>query len=183
MSFSIMLTILLAFSAPHPGAGAAVPLEWEVVDGAVAYMVDVQTADGRSVVSRRVEETRMTVTLGEGSYRIRIGVFNRFDKLEVSTDWVPLNVEKPRMPFPWELSVKQAARASGWKGTSLGKGPFGRCQGFSEKRWHRHRRGNCVTGGEGITFDISTGDARLENTHCWWKTREDCPPGRLINFV
>ena len=85
-------------------------IRWEAVDGAAAYRIEVRR-DGQSFISTETEATELKLNLAPGPYEYRIGVLNPFGGAVSDSGWIPLRVERARIPY---FRVK--APSSVWEG-------------------------------------------------------------------
>jgi hypothetical protein len=82
-------------------------LHWDGDSNAWCYEVTVQTTDGADVISTRVTEPSLRLTLGPGNYRYRIVYYNLLHKPEVELPWQEFEIVKAEMP-----AVRQHAPTS-----------------------------------------------------------------------
>jgi hypothetical protein len=99
-TFSFLLIAVLffldsLFAANRGDLGAKpVELKWEEVDGAIKYKVVIKDIHGKTIIDKYVEDSSAEVKLSSGTYRIRIGVVNKFNKLSTWSDWENFQVLK-----------------------------------------------------------------------------------------
>ncbi len=89
---SALLILFSVYSVPgysreESGNSTKVDFKWESVDWAIAYEVEIKDVSGSVVLKRRVKENMIEFRLPPGKYSIRIGVYDRFDKLAAWSDW------------------------------------------------------------------------------------------------
>lgn len=100
-SFLIMITAL-AVIAPTTAALAqekekkekAIRIKWESVEGIIKYMVQMKNAEDAVVLDRTVATSYIDFLLPPGSYKIRIGAINKFEKVSFWTDWENVEIRK-----------------------------------------------------------------------------------------
>ena len=73
-------------------------LEWQAVEGASFYLVEIKT-EGVILYSLKTEEPFLPLFLTPGEYKVRISVFNKFEKLSSRSDWAPLTVFPSPQPL------------------------------------------------------------------------------------
>lgn len=69
-------------------------IEWEPVEGAGGYDIEVTTASGAPTLVKRLGagETSVDLNLPAGKYRFRISTLNKFLRADSTSDWVPFTV-------------------------------------------------------------------------------------------
>lgn len=73
-------------------------IEWERVEEAIAYQIEIKDASGKVIFTKKVEDTYLDFKLPEGKYILRIGVINKFKKISAWSDWSDLLVKLPPKP-------------------------------------------------------------------------------------
>lgn len=73
-------------------------INWESVDGAVKYQVQVMDARSAMVLDRIVDTNSIKFTVPEGNYRMRVGAINIFDKVGAWSDWSDLAIVRKEAP-------------------------------------------------------------------------------------
>jgi hypothetical protein len=91
------------------------PLEWEAVQGAGSYLVEVQDFHRQPVLSRTVSTPSLTVKLLPGQYFLRLTTLNRFMKSEGASDWLPIHIYYDHPPLL--SSFSPAAMMTGQSGS------------------------------------------------------------------
>lgn len=71
-------------------------IEWEDVEGAVKYEVQIKNQSGSIVVREVVTSPRIAFSLKPGKYQLRIGSVNKFNKVSSWSDWQPIEIKKSR---------------------------------------------------------------------------------------
>ena len=164
--------LLLFFTAVFfpGGAGGAlqnpapvndgVKIEWQSVEDAAGYQVEVETNEGTQILSTRVAGNYYRYELAEGQYRVRVGAINRFDKVDVYSEWFRLSVVKALKPGITGLSIRETGARI--KVTDVDLRGYNLMDGA--KLFLRYGdvtipAENCVYGGnEKIRFDLVIGD-------------------------
>ncbi|MDF1566454.1 MAG: hypothetical protein P1P77_00385 [Spirochaetaceae bacterium] len=80
------------------GEDGPLSIRWEAVSGAAAYRIEVRR-DGQSFISTETENTEIKLNLAPGPYEYRIGVLNPFGGAVSDSGWIPLRVERARVPY------------------------------------------------------------------------------------
>lgn len=87
-------------------------LEWEKVEGARAYQLQVRDSNKNLLIDERVEKTQFELnTLEVGTYEHRVGVYNKFGKISAFTEWSPFTVIQtfpPEVSEPKELEFEES---------------------------------------------------------------------------
>lgn len=100
ITITILLLILLpgTFFTSPPGAAQSkkLRLEWEDVEGAVKYEVQIKNQSNKIVVREVVTSPSIAFSLTPGKYRLRIGSINKFNKVGSWSDWEPIEIKKSR---------------------------------------------------------------------------------------
>lgn len=86
-------------------------LRWEEVAGALGYVLEVKDSKEKIILSKRISTNRYELTeLDPGTYRHRVGVVNKFGKVEGYTDWAPFEVVKTMVPLIKTKKVYSAGK-------------------------------------------------------------------------
>ena len=135
-------------------------IEWEPVEGSTGYVVEIETPDGQHVESGRIMENYLKHDLSEGKYKVRIGVFNKFDRIEVYSEWFDLNILKALKPEVTEMSVRESYLNESIEGITVrGNNLVSGARLFLRQGDIIIPAQNCIfNGNESVTFDISTRD-------------------------
>jgi hypothetical protein len=72
----------------------AIRIKWEAVEGIIKYMVQMKNADDAIVLDKTVPTNYIDFLLPPGTYRIRIGAVNKFEKVSFWTDWENVEIRK-----------------------------------------------------------------------------------------
>jgi hypothetical protein len=108
-----MLALIIAYASYAEEAGkdrpGALPrIDWEDVEGARAYLVEIVQADSELLVaSGTVEEPSYELKLPPGSYRLRVTTLNKNLRKELSTPWMSFTLKQPVFPRIDELSPSE----------------------------------------------------------------------------
>ena len=103
----IIFMILFCFTGwPSSASAQGLPgkklnknyLRWEVVEGAVSYAIQIKDIDGNLVLNTRTRKSEHYFVLKPGTYQVRIGAVNRFEKVVSWSDWSPLIIKQPIAP-------------------------------------------------------------------------------------
>lgn len=73
-------------------------LEWKPVPEAGGYLVEIKDTNGR-ITREKTKASRFEVNLPPGVYEHRIGVFNKFGRLTVFSEWASFEVIVSRAPL------------------------------------------------------------------------------------
>ncbi len=105
--FFVLFFGIVGFLGAQDLPAQSYSFRWKSVDGAGAYLAEVQDPSGKIVVSQKVadDQTSLTVSLTPGPYSLRLTTLNRFLEAEASTDWVPIHIAAPSAP---EIAVSNA---------------------------------------------------------------------------
>jgi len=97
-------------------------LQWEPVQNATSYRVEVKDVAGNILLSEITPATKMVVKLGPGDYSHRVGVVGKFGKITGWSDWVEFTVVQSVIP---DIEIKEilygAKTQSEQKVTLIGK--------------------------------------------------------------
>jgi len=165
------ILLLLSLTAFFPGgAGGAlqnpapvndgVKIEWQSVEDAAGYLVEVETNEGTQILTTRVAGNYYRYELAEGQYRVRVGAINKFDKVDIYSEWFELSVVKALKPGITELSIRETGARI--KVTDVDVRGYNLMNGA--KLFLRYGdvtipAENCVySGNEKIRFDLVIGD-------------------------
>ncbi len=81
-----------------------VTIDWDAVEGATKYLVQIKDKSGALLVDNTVSENKITFSVTPGDYLARVGAYNIFDKIGAWSDWTELKVVTPESaeahPFP-----------------------------------------------------------------------------------
>ncbi len=69
-------------------------IKWESVQGIIKYMVQMKDANDTIVLDRTVASSYIDFILPQGTYKIRIGAINKFDKVSFWTEWDSIEIRK-----------------------------------------------------------------------------------------
>lgn len=90
----IICLIISLFCVEKIGADAAdkreakkLRINWERDESAAGYKVQIRNLLDKLVLDREVESNYIDFMLSPGKYRIRVGVVNKFNKIDVWSDW------------------------------------------------------------------------------------------------
>ncbi len=109
--FFFIIAALIAAPVAHAKEGNTIRIDWKAIEDAKGYAVEVTAIDGKKVLEKKVSENFIELSLPPGTYRVRIGTLNIFDKLSSWSDWEEIRVlrGKPyRFRFPdvrWRISA------------------------------------------------------------------------------
>jgi hypothetical protein len=98
-SVALIVTSLVMMSALIPAYAEdkkekPIRIKWESVEGIIKYMVQMKDAADTVVLDRTVTDNYIDFILPPGSYRLRIGAINKFDKVSFWTDWDTIEIRK-----------------------------------------------------------------------------------------
>ncbi len=68
-------------------------IDWDVVDGAKGYRIEVQKAEGETVFEKEVAENKISLSLPEGRYRLRVAAINKFRRTSSWSEWEDLELK------------------------------------------------------------------------------------------
>lgn len=97
--FSLVVTSIIILSVASPVRAAEkkekmIRIKWESVQGIIKYMVQMKDSHDTVVLDRTVETSYIDFVLPPGSYRIRIGTINKFQKVSFWTEWESVEIRK-----------------------------------------------------------------------------------------
>lgn len=84
--------------APSEGENISIDVEWNKVNGAEKYRLEIRTPGGKLVAEKETADTKATIILPPGEYEKRLGLINKFNKLYLWTDWNPLRIIRVLQP-------------------------------------------------------------------------------------
>ena len=96
------LFLLLWAALTAAAVGAQDRIEWEPVDGADHYRVEIRR-NGELVLETRSEEAGLPLFLPAGDYEFRVKVINAFDKVASESEWSELRIRAVDVPFIIDL--------------------------------------------------------------------------------
>lgn len=67
-------------------------INWNAVDGAVKYQVQVMDSKSALILDKVVETNSIQFTVPTGEYRMRVGAINMFDRIGAWSDWSELKI-------------------------------------------------------------------------------------------
>lgn len=73
-------------------------LKWNSDPNVLEYKVEIQTSGGKSVSTVTTEESSISLSLKEGSYRYRITAYDFLGREAVTTNWVNFEVALAKLP-------------------------------------------------------------------------------------
>ncbi|MCX7679745.1 MAG: hypothetical protein N2316_11080 [Spirochaetes bacterium] len=77
-----------SFSANHK----EITIDWESVDGAIKYLVQIKDSNETLIVNKEVNENRISFPARPGKYYARVGAYNIFQKIGTWSDWTEITV-------------------------------------------------------------------------------------------
>lgn len=80
------------------GEEISIDVEWNKVNGAEKYRLEIRTQAGKLVAEKETADTKATIVLPPGEYEKRLGLINKFNKLYLWTDWNPLRIIRVLQP-------------------------------------------------------------------------------------
>lgn len=89
---------LLFFLAAAIQLQAQDRVEWVAVEGADHYRIEIHR-NGELVLDTRSNETWIPLFLPAGNYEFRVEAINAFGKVASSSEWSPLSILAPSIPF------------------------------------------------------------------------------------
>ncbi len=100
-SFLLMITALAVIAASSTALAREkekkekpIRIKWESVEGIIRYMVQMKNAEDAVVLDRTVPTSYIDFLLPPGSYKIRIGAINKFEKVSFWTEWENVEIRK-----------------------------------------------------------------------------------------
>ncbi|MDC7219705.1 MAG: hypothetical protein PQJ59_07185 [Spirochaetales bacterium] len=111
MPIRYVKTFLLTFLLLWPLAaqeeedfpGETKKLEWESVEGALFYLVEIES-EGIIIHAIKTEDSFLPLFLNPGEYNLRISVFNKFEKMASQSEWSPLTIYPSPQPIILDYS-------------------------------------------------------------------------------
>ena len=107
VKFLTLLFCLILLSAGHLSAQEAASgsakkfkqtLQWSSDPNVLEYKVEIQNSSGQIIQSVTTEESSISLSFKEGSYRYRITAYDFLDREAVSTGWVNFEVAIAKQP-------------------------------------------------------------------------------------
>ncbi|WCL48063.1 DUF5683 domain-containing protein [Leptospira sp. GIMC2001] len=106
----LLLSYSLGLNA-QDSAPSDVNLRWEAIPGALGYIVEARTKSGKVFLSEKTSVSNYELANVEpGIYEHRVGVINKFGKVEGYTDWKPFEVVQTRLPILNDRKVYSAGK-------------------------------------------------------------------------
>lgn len=91
--------------------GADISLKWEDVPGALGYILEVRDSNQKVILSKKLDENYFELKdLSPGIYDHRVGIVNKFGKVEGYTEWVPIEIVRAKVPIINEKKVFSAGK-------------------------------------------------------------------------
>lgn len=138
--FQRRMSVLIILAAAAQ-LGAQDRMEWRPVDGAAYYEVEIRK-DGELVLETRASDAWLPLFLPAGEYRFKVRVINTFGRTASESEWAPLLVRAPVIPFAIALEPGRIhegynggfnARVSGFVPGTDGAGSLFRLEHDEEK--------------------------------------------------
>jgi hypothetical protein len=111
IAFALILSLSPLGLRAEPGADTErveKKLEWEAVDGASAYLVELRDSGGAYIFSDTLRGTYVTLSLSEGRYELRVTALNKFLKAASSSPWKSFSVLRTGLPLVSSLAPASA---------------------------------------------------------------------------
>ena len=103
LPFFLFLLTLLSAAALLP---AQEKIEWEAVEGADHYSIEFRQ-NGELVLETRSNKPSLPLFLPAGNYEFRVKVINTFGKIASESEWSPLKITAPSIPFIIDFSPRE----------------------------------------------------------------------------
>lgn len=110
--FFFIIAAIIAAPIAHAKEGNTIRIDWKAIEDAKGYTVEVTALDGKKVLEKKVSENFIELSLPPGSYRVRIGTINIFDRLSSWSDWEEIRVLKGRPPKLPGVRIRISAGAA-----------------------------------------------------------------------
>lgn len=86
-------------------------LKWEEVPNSLGYVVEARDSKGKVFISQKITSNSFEIkNIEPGVYEHRIGIINKFGKVESFTEWVPFQIVKSVVPIFGSQKVYFAGR-------------------------------------------------------------------------
>ncbi|TFH43090.1 MAG: hypothetical protein E4G96_01945 [Chrysiogenales bacterium] len=92
----IVMAIVVCLPANARGDNATQKtflVRWKAVEGIIRYTVQIRNPEGSLVLDSSVETNQIKFTLSPGTYQIRVGAINKFEKMSFWTDWKNIDIK------------------------------------------------------------------------------------------
>jgi len=111
--FSVALYIFLISGfvpiSVHSEESENVTLRWEAVPSALGYIIEIRDSEGKVVESKRISTNYYEISkYSPGSYQHRVGVLNKFGKLETFTEWSSFQILRSVTPIVYSDKIYSA---------------------------------------------------------------------------
>lgn len=97
-------SLSLKKNSPPLSQAKEVTIDWDAVDGATKYLVQIKDSADKLLLDTTVTDNRISFPAPPGNYRMRVGAYNIFDKIGVWSEWTELKVVRresaEESPFP-----------------------------------------------------------------------------------
>jgi len=67
-------------------------ITWQKVDGALAYHVEIRDINNKRLVFKKSDKNSLDFVLPNGSYKLRIGAYNKFNKIAAWSAWGDIKI-------------------------------------------------------------------------------------------
>ncbi len=109
-----ILVLMMRPNATFSQSKKSVKIEWKKVESALKYRINIQNAEGRTILDRETIQNSIEPELEPGSYQIRIGAANKLGIYSAWSEWSPLEIKLPIAPvfkkieptFAWNDQTK-----------------------------------------------------------------------------
>jgi hypothetical protein len=112
ISFFSLHVLILHVGVSSENLEKKYSFNWEEVDGAVKYKVQIANQYNSVVLEEEVDSNSIKFAIAPGKYRVRVGAINKFNKLGSWSNWEDIDIATRRpIPFKrgkglWGLGIK-----------------------------------------------------------------------------
>jgi hypothetical protein len=107
----IILLIILVPTLLNSQETGDVTLKWEDVPKSLGYVIEARDKQGKLILSEKITRNSYDIeNFQPGIYEHRVGVINKFGKVESFTEWVPFEIVKSIVPVFGSKKVYSAGQ-------------------------------------------------------------------------
>jgi hypothetical protein len=71
---------------------------WDPIPDAIKYQLEIRDENKVIILKKNLTETSYNLNLEPGNYSHRVGAYNKFNKLDSQTEWIPFIISKVLVP-------------------------------------------------------------------------------------
>lgn len=115
----LFIVLLLFFYSLHAEEEYGA-IRWEEVPGAIGYIVEIRNMEGRTIDNKRISTNYYLLDkIQPGIYEHRIGIINKFGKVDVFSEWVKFEIVQTKNPIITTKTIFSASKQENEKKINL----------------------------------------------------------------